>query len=54
MPDLDDRSQTEKFKALARELECDEDEKVFDDKLRRIAQPKPPANQGEDDDKPGQ
>ncbi len=31
------KSQSEKFKETARELECDEDEKAFEDKLRRLA-----------------
>jgi hypothetical protein len=29
--------QSDKFKALARELECDEDEAAFDEKLKRVA-----------------
>jgi len=29
--------QLEKFKALARELECDEDEAAFDERLRKMA-----------------
>ncbi len=35
------RTQSEKFINIARELGCDEDEKAFDDKLRRIAKTKP-------------
>ena len=31
-----DRSQSDKFKDLAREVEADEDEQAFDDKLRRM------------------
>lgn len=34
-------TQSEKFKRLAREVEADEDETAFDDKLRRIARQKP-------------
>lgn len=34
-------SQIDKFKDAARDLECDEDEKSFQDKLRRIAKPQP-------------
>lgn len=34
-------NQSERFIDKARELGCDEDEAVFDDKLRRIAQAKP-------------
>lgn len=37
----DKQTQTKKFKELARELECDEDEKVFDRKLERVAKPRP-------------
>tara|TARA_R110002124_G_scaffold271647_2_gene440576 strand:+ start:286 stop:447 length:162 start_codon:yes stop_codon:yes gene_type:complete len=40
--------QAEKFKALARELECDESEEAFDEALERIATAPPP----ESDDKP--
>ena len=37
-------SQIDKFRDLARELECDDDEAAFDEKLKRIATvPKPPA-----------
>ncbi len=32
------RSQLDKFKDLARELECDEDEAAFKEKVRRVAQ----------------
>jgi hypothetical protein len=35
------KSQSEKFKEAARELETDENEKAFDNKLRRIATPQP-------------
>ena len=31
------KTQSDKFKALARELECDEDETAFDEKLKRVA-----------------
>ncbi len=35
-------SQPDKFRDLARELECDEDEAAFEDKVRRVATtPKP-------------
>ncbi len=33
--------QAEKFRQVARELGCDEDEAAFDDKLRRIAKSPP-------------
>lgn len=37
-----DKSQTEKFEDLARQLECDEDEARFEDQVRKIASaPKP-------------
>jgi hypothetical protein len=35
------KSQSQKFKDLAREIGADEDEKAFEDKLRRIARQKP-------------
>ena len=37
MPSEKQKSQSEKFKETACELECNEDEKVFEDKLRRLA-----------------
>ena len=38
-------AQIDKFRDLARELECDEDEAAFDERLRKIATaPKPPAD----------
>ena len=33
------KKQADKFKDLARELECDEDEKAFEEKLRQVAKP---------------
>ncbi len=30
-------SQADKFRDLARQLECDEDEKAFEEKVRRVA-----------------
>lgn len=36
-----EKSQLDKFKQAARELECDEDEKAFERKLRQIAKEKP-------------
>lgn len=36
--------QADKFRDLARELECDEDESAFDRKLERVAKP-PPSDQ---------
>ena len=41
-PLSDPRTQAEKFADLARELECDESEEGFTDRLQRIARvPKP-------------
>ena len=36
-------SQLDKFRDLARELECDDDEAAFEETLRKIA-PKPPVS----------
>ena len=33
----DPRTQAEKFADLARELECDDDEAAFDERLRKLA-----------------
>lgn len=35
------KSQIAKFKKIARELGCDEDEAAFDDKLKRLAKTNP-------------
>ncbi|MDB5419464.1 MAG: hypothetical protein JWP50_2883 [Phenylobacterium sp.] len=35
------KTQAEKFADLARELECDEDEEAFDERLRRLAKAPP-------------
>lgn len=37
----DSKSQQEKFKEIARELECDEDEAAFEGKLKRLSKHKP-------------
>ncbi|WP_420331784.1 DNA-binding protein [Oceanicaulis alexandrii] len=42
-PSDDDKSQSEKFKRLARELECDESEERFDRALKRVAESPPPV-----------
>ena len=34
-------TQAEKFKQAARDLECDPDEKRWEDKLRKVVKPKP-------------
>ena len=44
----DKESQTEGFKKLARELECDEDEARWDERLKKVARGKP-----SDDEKSG-
>ncbi len=35
--------QAEKFREMARELECDEDEAAFEDKVRKVAIPRDPG-----------
>ncbi len=35
--------QSDKFRAIARELECDEDEAAFEDKVRKVAKPGKPS-----------
>ncbi len=45
-------SQADKFKQAAKELECEESEASFEERLRRVAKQKP---KGEDDkEEPGQ
>jgi hypothetical protein len=34
-------SQSDKFKQAARELGCDEDESAWDERLKKVAKPKP-------------
>ncbi len=43
-------SQSDKFKDAARELECDENEAAFEEKLKKIAKTEPAKNT-EDGDK---
>jgi hypothetical protein len=38
-PERDPRPQAEKFKDLALELECDEDQEAFDERLKKVAKP---------------
>ena len=38
----DPKTQTEKFKKAARELECDEDEARWDERLKKVARAKVP------------
>jgi hypothetical protein len=39
--DTPEPNQSDKFKAAARELGCDEDEAAWDERLKKIAQQKP-------------
>jgi hypothetical protein len=39
-------SQSEKFKRLAREIEADEDEAAFEERLKRLAKAKPEKSDG--------
>ena len=39
--EADSKSQSDKFKELARELEADEDEKRWDERLKKVAKGKP-------------
>jgi hypothetical protein len=41
MTDDTPQSQTDKFKQAARELECDEDEARWDERLKKVAKQKP-------------
>ena len=48
-----EQTQLDKFKAAAREAECDMEEKDFDEALGKLAKSeKPPDDQQSDDDKP--
>lgn len=47
--DREQNSQAEKFKRIAREVEADEDESAFDERLRRIAKQKPKQEKAPDD-----
>lgn len=46
-----DKSQSDKFKDAARELECDENEAAFEEKLKKIVPP-PRATDKSEEDKP--
>jgi hypothetical protein len=41
MPDNQTKTQLDKFKELAREIEADEDEAHWDERLKKVAQHKP-------------
>lgn len=43
-----DKSQLDRFKEAARQLEADDDEKRFDDKLRKLAKQKPDEKPSDD------
>ncbi len=43
----DKKTQSDKFKDLARELECDEDEGKWDERLKKVAKGKPEAGNPE-------
>lgn len=47
------KDQVDKFREAARELETDDDEARFDERLKRIAKPPPPKNDDSKNDKPG-
>ena len=49
------KTQADKFRDLARELECDESEERFDRALKRVAESPPPERDDKSNkDKPGQ
>jgi hypothetical protein len=41
---VENPSQSEKFKQAARDLECDPDEALWDDRLKKVAKAKPSPN----------
>jgi len=47
------KPQLDKFKELAKEAECEPDEKKFDEQLKKIAKSPPPKEGNEKKDKPG-
>jgi hypothetical protein len=47
MGDKSNKSQLDRFKEAARELETDDDEKRFNEKLRKLAKQKPDGKKGE-------
>ncbi|WP_417231918.1 hypothetical protein [Brevundimonas sp.] len=50
MPQSTDKPQADKFREIARELECDEDEAAFEDKVRKMDfEKKPDAHKGDPD-----
>lgn len=48
MPQDNDKLQADKFRDMARDLECDEDEARFEEKVKRVATaPKPEVKNGQ-------
>jgi hypothetical protein len=45
--DLSAKSQLDKFKEAARQLECDEDEAAFEEKLKKIAAQEPAKDEAD-------
>jgi len=45
---MNDKAQLDKFKDLARELECDEDEAKFEETVKRVAERQPEKSPGQD------
>lgn len=43
------KSQSDKFKDAARELEADEDEKRWEERLKKVAKVRPPPKEDRDD-----
>ena len=39
-----DKTQVDEFKRVARELECDEDEARWDERLKKVVKGKPPED----------
>jgi hypothetical protein len=44
-PESDEKSQFDRFRDAARELECDDDEARFDAKLKKVAKAPKPKNE---------
>ncbi|MFG6637051.1 hypothetical protein ACGYJ8_13910 [Sulfitobacter sp. 1A12126] len=49
MGDVNKKSQLDRFKGAARQLETDDDEEQFNEKLRKLAKQKPDDNKPSDD-----
>lgn len=46
----DKKPQVDKFRDLARELECDDDEAAFDERLKRVAKARAPKEDSSNGD----